>query len=109
VTEPWENEDGSTNVDGWLAAYADDNNNFWRTAQGHIMNVVDELIDRSESKFDDRDHVKWHLAQTHVALADLHRVASEEGGLTGAFRDGVFGLSSALDALAALAGLDLTQ
>jgi len=48
--EPWENEDGSTNVDGWLAAYADDDNTFWRTEQGHIMNVVDELIDRLESK-----------------------------------------------------------
>ena len=46
MTEPWENEDGSTNVDGWLAAYADDDNNFWRTDRGHIMNVVDELIER---------------------------------------------------------------
>jgi len=44
--EPWENEDGSTNVDGWLAAYAADNNNFWRTDTGHIMNVVDALIER---------------------------------------------------------------
>lgn len=44
--EPWVNPDGSTNVDGWLTAYADDDNNFWRTDQGHIMNVVDELIER---------------------------------------------------------------
>ena len=43
---PWENPDGSTNVDGWLTAYAKDDNIFWRTEQGHIMNVVDELIAR---------------------------------------------------------------
>lgn len=46
--KPWVNEDGSTNVDGWLAAYAEDDNTFWRTDTGHIMNVVDELIDRLE-------------------------------------------------------------
>ena len=43
---PWVNDDGSTNVDGWLAAYAEDSNTFWRTDSGHIMNVVDELIER---------------------------------------------------------------
>lgn len=43
---PWENTDGSTNVDGWLTAYAEDDNTFWRTEQGHIMNVVDALIER---------------------------------------------------------------
>lgn len=48
MKRPWENEDGSTNVDGWLAAYAADDNTFWRTEPGHIMNVVDELIDRLE-------------------------------------------------------------
>jgi hypothetical protein len=46
---PWENEDGSTNVDGWIAAYKEDNNTFWRAEQGHIMNVMDELIDRLEA------------------------------------------------------------
>jgi hypothetical protein len=45
----WENEDGSTNVDGWLAAYAEDDNTFWRTEQGHIMNVVDALIERLDA------------------------------------------------------------
>jgi hypothetical protein len=43
---PWVNEDGSTNVDGWLLAYAADDNTFWRTESGHIMNVVDALIER---------------------------------------------------------------
>jgi hypothetical protein len=42
----WEHPDGSTNVDAWLAAYAADNNVFWMTAEGHIMNVVDALIER---------------------------------------------------------------
>lgn len=43
---PWVNEDGSTNVDGWIAAYTEDDNTFWRTEQGHIMNVVDALLER---------------------------------------------------------------
>jgi hypothetical protein len=46
---PWENEDGSTNVDGFLAAYAEDNNDFWRADKGHIMNVLDEVLDRLEN------------------------------------------------------------
>jgi hypothetical protein len=46
IEPPWENPDGSTNVDGWLAAYAEDDNTFWRTETGHIMNVVDALIER---------------------------------------------------------------
>lgn len=48
VNVPWVNEDGSTNVDGWLTAYADDVNTFWRSDRGHIMNVVEELIDESD-------------------------------------------------------------
>jgi hypothetical protein len=47
--KPWLNEDGSTDVDGFLRAYAIDNNTFWRCDQGHIMNVLDELIDRLDS------------------------------------------------------------
>jgi len=47
---PWENEDGSTNVDGFLAAYAADDNTFWRCDLGHIMNVLDDLIDRLDEQ-----------------------------------------------------------
>jgi hypothetical protein len=46
VRLPWEDENGATDVDGWLAAYAQDDNTFWRTESGHIMNVVDALIER---------------------------------------------------------------
>jgi len=49
VREPWVNEDGSTNVEGWLKAYTEDDNTFWRTEQGHVMNVVDALIERLEA------------------------------------------------------------
>lgn len=49
--QPWENDDGSTNVDNWLDAYAQDDNTFWRTEQGHIMNVVDELIKRLDDSY----------------------------------------------------------
>lgn len=45
----WEHEDGSTDVDGWIVAYEEDNNTFWRCEQGHIMNVVDELLHRLET------------------------------------------------------------
>jgi hypothetical protein len=45
----WENADGSTNVDGFLAAYAADTNTFWRAEMGHVMNVLDELIDRAST------------------------------------------------------------
>jgi hypothetical protein len=44
-SDPWENEDGSTNVDGFLVAYEADSNTFWRAEIGHVMNVLDHLID----------------------------------------------------------------
>jgi hypothetical protein len=44
---PWENEDGSTNADGFLEAYEADSNTFWRADIGHIMNVLDYLIDKA--------------------------------------------------------------
>lgn len=40
----------ATDVDGFLAAYAEDDNVFWRCEPGHIMNVVDELLDRLSFK-----------------------------------------------------------
>jgi hypothetical protein len=43
--KPWENEDGSTNVQAFLAAYEKDDNTFWRADMGHVMNVLDWLID----------------------------------------------------------------
>jgi hypothetical protein len=46
--KPWENEDGSTNVDGFLDAYAEDDNIFWRVELGHIQNVLDALVERIE-------------------------------------------------------------
>jgi hypothetical protein len=48
MSNPWEYADGSTNVDGFLAAYAEDDKVFWRADSGHIQNVLDELIDRLE-------------------------------------------------------------
>ena len=44
--KPWEDKNGATDVDGFLEAYADDENAFWRAEQGHIKNVLDELIER---------------------------------------------------------------
>jgi hypothetical protein len=41
---PWENEDGSTNVEGYLDAYEIDDNVFWWASSGHTQNVLDELI-----------------------------------------------------------------
>ena len=47
---PWENEDGSTNVDGFLKAFSEDDNVFWRMPSGHHLNVIEELIERLERK-----------------------------------------------------------
>jgi hypothetical protein len=41
---PWRNEDGSTNVQAFLDAYAEDDNVFWMADSGEIQNVLDELI-----------------------------------------------------------------
>ena len=60
--EPWVNADGSTNVNGWLAAYADDDNTFWRTDTGHIMNVVDALIERLDGVKE-----QWLLAEQRIS------------------------------------------
>lgn len=38
---PWENDDGSTNVEGFLGAYAADDNTFWR---------ADHCIERAEER-----------------------------------------------------------
>lgn len=42
---PWENPDGSTNVEGFLRAYERDDNTFWQVETGHIQNVLDALIE----------------------------------------------------------------
>jgi len=34
-----------TDVDGFLTAYRTDDNVFWRAEQGHVQNVLDELVD----------------------------------------------------------------
>ena len=41
VGKPWENQDGSTNVDGFLKAFEADDNTFWRMEAGHALNVID--------------------------------------------------------------------
>jgi hypothetical protein len=38
----------ATDVDGFLAAYAKDDNTFWACDSGHIQNVLDEMIDYAE-------------------------------------------------------------
>jgi hypothetical protein len=65
---PWVSNDGSTNTDGFLAAYQKDDNTFWRVDTGHLQNVIDELIDRLENA-EQREReritkaVEAHLAQ----------------------------------------------
>ena len=41
----WDN-DQPTDVDRWLEIYSQDDNLFWSTDQGHILNVLDELLER---------------------------------------------------------------
>lgn len=47
--KPWLNEDGSTDTDGFLRAYSVDGNVFWDADQGHVMNVMDDLIDMAKA------------------------------------------------------------
>lgn len=48
-SKEWENSDGSTNTDGFLKAFAENDNTFWRMEPGHALNVIEELIERLES------------------------------------------------------------
>lgn len=45
----WDNSE-PTDVDRWLEIYAQDDNLFWATDTGHLMNVIDELIERLNSQ-----------------------------------------------------------
>ena len=45
----WDN-DQPTDVDRWLEIYSQDDNLFWATDQGHILNVLDELLERLKTK-----------------------------------------------------------
>lgn len=63
-----------TDVDGFLATYATDDNAFWRCEPGHIMNVVDELIDRLSFK----EQQLQSAEETIVALANEVRAARSE-------------------------------
>lgn len=44
----WDNSE-PTDVDRWLEIYAQDDNVFWATDTGHLMNVIDELIERIQT------------------------------------------------------------
>lgn len=44
--KPWEDKNGATDVDGFLDAFAKDDNTFWRMEPGHALNVIEELIER---------------------------------------------------------------
>ena len=48
MSDSWTDEDEAkgTDVDRWLALYANDDNTFWRSSSGHHQNVIDELIYR---------------------------------------------------------------
>jgi hypothetical protein len=48
--QPWLDENGGTDVDGFLAAYEQDDNVFWRMECGHHQNVIDHLLERIEAK-----------------------------------------------------------
>lgn len=69
-SKPWENKDGSTNVDGFLKAYAKDDNNFWRADSGHHQNVIDELIERADLERQKREVVEKESAFLINKIAD---------------------------------------
>jgi hypothetical protein len=64
----------ATDVDGFLAAYATDDNIFWRADTGHIQNVLDELIVRLSFK----EQQLKSANETITALASELRAARSE-------------------------------
>lgn len=42
---PWEDDEGFVSIPKFLAAYAKDDNAFWRAQSGDIQNVVDVLLE----------------------------------------------------------------
>jgi len=45
-------DNAPTNVDQFLEMYKENDNVFWYVSQGHIQNVLDELINRLNEKDD---------------------------------------------------------
>lgn len=55
-------DDAPTDVDLWLKIYAQDDNLPWATSSGHLVNIIDELIDRLQTaKADGWDHAWQEL------------------------------------------------
>lgn len=48
--KPWEDKDGATDTDGFLKAFAENDNTFWLMESGHAKNIIEELIERLEAK-----------------------------------------------------------
>lgn len=61
----WNNNE-PTDVDRWLEIYAQDDNLFWATDTGHLMNVIDELIERLQTA----KAQAWEEGYTH-GLTDM--------------------------------------
>lgn len=43
---PWENEHGATDLNGFLAAYELNEVDLWQIDVGHLVNLLEELIER---------------------------------------------------------------
>ena len=72
--EPWEDGTGATDVAGFLAAFAEDDNTYWRAGPGHVLNVLDALLDRIADY--DRDVAEAEARGWNAAVAEARRSAA---------------------------------
>lgn len=75
---PWLTDDYATDVDGFLSAYAEDDNTFWCMDSGHAMNVIDVLLDRIDALAAQRDAARDIAVRLEGELARAAERASRE-------------------------------
>ena len=49
MRDPWQRDDGGTDVDAWLEAYNRDRQVIWYSDLGDVINVLETLIERANT------------------------------------------------------------
>ena len=70
--DDWDDE-APTDVDKWLAIYAQDSSLFWSSSIGHIENVLDELIWRVNNSEKAVEFDRWLLQIKNDAWNEGHK------------------------------------
>ena len=73
---PWLTDDYATDVDGFLSAYAEDDNTFWCMDSGHAMNVIDVLLERIDALAAQRDAARDIAVRLEGELARVREIVT---------------------------------